>query len=72
VLLRFSFKKEYFMKKYFDYLDRLRRSGETNMYGAVPYLQKEFPELGCDRNQAVRVLRAWMDSFQEKGGEDKC
>ena len=26
-------------QKYFDYLERLRQSGETNMYGAVPYLQ---------------------------------
>ena len=25
-------------QKYFDYLERLRQSGETNMYGAVPYL----------------------------------
>ena len=27
----------------FDYLERLRQSGETNMYGTVPYLQEEFP-----------------------------
>lgn len=32
-------------QKYFDYLERLRQSGETNMYGAAPYLQEEFPEL---------------------------
>ena len=24
-------------QKYFGYLERLRQSGETNMYGAVPY-----------------------------------
>lgn len=27
-------------QKYFDYLERLRQSGETNMYGAAPYLQE--------------------------------
>lgn len=58
------------MKKYFDYLDRLRQSGKTNMLGAVPYLQKEFPEL-LDRDQAVQILQAWMDSCRKEGG-DKC
>ena len=28
---------------YFDYLEGLRQSGETNMYGATPYLQRKFP-----------------------------
>ncbi len=56
------------MKQYFDYLDSLRQSGETNMFGAVPYLQREFPEL-IDRNQAAQVLRAWMDNCQKEGGE---
>jgi len=59
------------VKKYFDYLNQLRQSGRTNMFGAVPYLQKEFPELAFDQKQAVRVLRAWMDSYREEG-EDKC
>jgi hypothetical protein len=44
------------MKKYFDYLDRLRDSGVTNMYGATPYLQRKFPELSFDHAQAVYVL----------------
>ncbi len=59
------------MKKYFDYLDRLRQSGETNMFGAVPYLQKEFFELGIDRKKAVQVLQAWMDSHRNEEDEDK-
>ena len=53
------------MKKYFDYLNALRDSGETNMYGALPYLQRRFPELGYDRNTANEILSAWMDSFRE-------
>lgn len=56
------------MKKYFDYLGRLRESGVTNMYGAVPYLQRAFPELGFNHAQAVYVLRQWMESC-EKGGD---
>ena len=56
------------MKQYFDYLDALRESGVTNMYGAVPYLQQEFPELSYDHAQAVYVLQQWMKEHQ-KGGD---
>ena len=52
-------------QKYFDYLDRLRESGETNMWGAVPYLQREFPELGFDKERAREIHSAWMTSFKE-------
>ena len=45
---------------YFSYLDDLRDSGVTNMFGAAPYLQEEF---GLDRNAARDILRQWMDSF---------
>ena len=54
------------MKQYFDYLDALRESGVTNMYGAVPYLQQEFPELGFNHAQAVYV--EWME-YRQKGGD---
>lgn len=57
------------MKKYFEYLDRLRESGQTNMYGATAYLQREFPELSFDRAQAIYILRAWMDSHRTEGGD---
>ena len=56
------------MKKYFDYLDALRESGVTNMYGAVPYLQQAFPELSYDHAQAVYILREWM-AHRQKGGD---
>ena len=52
-------------QKYFDYLERLRESGETNMLGALPYLQREFPEFGFDRARAREIHRAWMDSYKE-------
>lgn len=57
------------MKKYFNYLDALRESGVTNVYGAVPYLQQEFPELSYDYAQAVYVLREWINSHRQKGGD---
>jgi hypothetical protein len=54
------------MEKYFAYLDELRESGETNMLGAVPYLQRRFPELAGDRARAQKILTAWMHSFDEE------
>lgn len=50
------------MKKYFNYLDLLRMTGVTNMFGAVPYLQRAYPELAADDAKAREVLAAWMDS----------
>ena len=58
------------MMKYFEYLDRLREPGVTNMFGAVPYLQQKFPELSFDRAQAVYILRQWMASYGD-GGNDQ-
>ena len=52
-------------QKYFDYLEQLRESGETNMWGAVPYLQREFPELGVDKARAREIHSAWMKSYKE-------
>lgn len=60
------------MEKYFDYLDDLRDSGVTNMFGAVSYLQREFPELSSDHTEAVHILQEWMNNYQESEGEDKC
>lgn len=50
---------------YFAYLDQLRESGVTNMMGAVPYLQAEFPELAKDRLRAKQVLVAWMEACRK-------
>jgi len=49
------------MEKYFDYLMALRDSGKVNMFGAAPYLQKEF---GLSSSQARDVLSKWMSSFK--------
>jgi len=55
------------MEEYFEYLEQLRESGVVNMFGAVPYLQAEFPELEHDRKRACEILQAWMDSYKEGG-----
>ena len=59
------------MAEYFAYLERLRESGVTNMYGAVPYLQREFPELTRNHARAHEILTAWMRSYDDpdKTGE---
>ena len=57
------------LQPYFDYLEQLRKSGETNMFGAVPYLLENFPELNGDRKRAGEILDAWMHSFETEGSE---
>ena len=47
------------MKPYFDYLEILRKSGVTNMFGAVPYLQQEF---GLSKSEARDILKQWIGS----------
>lgn len=48
-------------REYFLYLDWLRNSGQTNMWGASPYLASAFPEL--DAAQADALLTKWIQSF---------
>lgn len=49
---------------YFKYLDNLRESGVTNMYGARPYLMGMYPELTTVL--AVAILSEWMKTFAER------
>ena len=49
--------------KYFDWLEDLRKSGITNMFGAVPYLQARFSELS--EQSATNVLSYWMQNYEE-------
>jgi hypothetical protein len=49
------------MKQYFDYLEQLRKSGVTNMFGAGPYLQQEF---GLTKHEARDILMKWMGSYK--------
>jgi hypothetical protein len=44
----------------FEYLDELRESGVTNMFGAATYIADEF---GMDIRRARKFLTAWMKNF---------
>lgn len=46
--------------EHLEYLDELRESGVTNMFGAGSYLQEYF---GLDRKEASTVLTYWMKTF---------
>ena len=45
---------------YWIYLEELRRSGVTNMYGAGPYVQQEF---GVSRREAIKIVGDWMKNY---------
>ena len=44
-----------------QYLEALRKSGATNMYGATPYLQREF---GIRYERAKAILLYWMSNYE--------
>lgn len=46
--------------KYWIYLEQLRRSGVTNMFGATPYLMDEFD---LDKKEAIKILSDWMHNY---------
>lgn len=43
------------------FLDELRESGITNMYGAGSYIEREFDEI--TRPEAKAILVYWMETF---------
>ena len=45
------------------FLDELRDSGSTNMFGAAPYIVEEF---GVTRKEARDLLLNWMQTFEER------
>jgi hypothetical protein len=51
----------------FDFLNDLRKSGVTNMFGASPYLVDRFD---VDKYEATKVLSKWMENFNEDGYSD--
>jgi predicted KAP-like P-loop ATPase len=50
------------IREEFIYLNRLRESGETNMWGASPYLQEQF---FISRKEASKILTEWMEWVRE-------
>lgn len=45
-------------KEHKEFLDSLRESGVTNMFGAAPYLREEF---GLTGEESREILQEWMD-----------
>lgn len=50
-------------KHVFEYLDGLRDSGVTNMFGAAPYVEEEF---GVGHREAVKFVLEWMETFSQR------
>ena len=48
------------LSEYFDFLEKLRDSGVTNMFGAVPYLMDEFI---LDKDDALTILGKWISTY---------
>jgi hypothetical protein len=51
-------------QEHHDYLIELRDSGETNMWGATPYIEREF---GIQRSDAKTILLEWIE-YMSGGG----
>jgi hypothetical protein len=56
-------KPEIVKDEHLEYLDDLRESGVTNMFGAAPYVQECFD---LTKNEARSILGYWMESSEER------
>ena len=50
-------------QQYFTFLDILRETGVTNMFGAPMYLVDEF---GLSRSEARTITKEWMEQFERE------
>tara|TARA_R100001015_G_C4524357_1_gene92507 strand:+ start:257 stop:439 length:183 start_codon:yes stop_codon:yes gene_type:complete len=48
----------------FGFLDELRESGITNMFGAAPFIRSAFPDV--DKKESRELLGEWMKTFSER------
>lgn len=51
------------LQEKYNYLERLQRSGVTNMFGAGPYLERAF---NLSNKEARDVLISWMDAHSKE------
>ena len=47
----------------FLYLEELRESGVTNMYGAHLYVMEDFE---VNKSMAIKLVKTWMDNYNKK------
>lgn len=59
-----TIKPKALIEEHLSFLDFLKESGITNMFGARPYLMNAFPELS--QKEASEILRYWMETFGER------
>ena len=65
--MRINFNEEELMDA-FEFLDGLRESGVTNMWGAPAYVEKRFPDWGGDK--AGKAFLLWKETFVRDDGRD--
>lgn len=46
-----------------EWIDNLRESGKTNMFGARPYIKRKFK---CTDDEAGEMLSYWMKTFSAR------
>ena len=51
-------------EEHLKYLDNLRESGVTNMWGAASYLQEQFTDLS--KKEAKHILVKWIKGFASR------
>ena len=56
-------KPEGLEEKHLEYLDDLRESGITNMFGAGPYVKDAF---NLTSIEASKILSYWMETFSDR------
>jgi hypothetical protein len=57
-------KPDFVTDEHLEYLDDLRDSGVTNMYGAPAYLKRAFRKL--TEQQAREATQYWMHTFSKR------
>ena len=51
-----------------EFLNMLRDSGATNMFGAAPYIEEEFD---LNSKESKSLLMLWMANFNDEGKYDE-
>lgn len=54
--------------EHLEYLDELRESGVTNMFGAPAYIERKF---NLKQRDSKKIVSYWMNSFGEDRTEYK-
>jgi hypothetical protein len=57
----FEIKEEHYT--YYNVLEKIRKSGICNMWGATPYLMEICDEL--TRDEAKEILLEWIENYNE-------